>query len=138
LIKELAMQVPRKRNVPLPLTALALAAVIAATVGSCSRTPTPPAGDSVPAVPAEPAAVADEVDAAIAEIEKAGLLGEVEASLSAALAEAEAAGRPAPGLQLALAAVYGRKGLAEKAYAAVKASACGVFGARVSIDLDET
>lgn len=133
------MQVPRKRNVPLPLTALALAAVIAATVGSCSRTPTPPpAGDSVPAVPAEPAAAADEVDAAIAEIEKAGLLGEVEASLSAALAEAEAAGRPAPGLQLALAAVYGRKGLAEKAYAAVKASACGVFGARVSIDLDET
>ncbi|MBU0929391.1 MAG: PEGA domain-containing protein [Spirochaetes bacterium] len=62
------------------------------------------------------------VESAIAELESAGLLAEAEGSLVAALSEAVAAGRPAPGLHLALAAIYGRKGLAEKAYAAVQSA----------------
>ena len=77
----------------------------------------------------------DAVDAYIAAIEEAGLLAEAEASLSTALAAAEAAGRSAPGLQLALAAVYGRKGLTDKAYAAVKAAetAAAAPGVRFSL-----
>jgi len=44
------------------------------------------------------------------------------AALEQAVAAAEKAARPAPGLRLALAACYGRKGLAEKAYATVEAA----------------
>ncbi|MBU0929394.1 MAG: PEGA domain-containing protein [Spirochaetes bacterium] len=58
------------------------------------------------------------VDALVSE----GRLDEAEASLVAAIADAEAAGRQVPGLHLALASVYGRKGLAARAYAAVEAA----------------
>ena len=51
------MQVQKMRYVPLPLAVFALAAVIAATGGSCSRIPTQPtAGTSATAAPAGPVA----------------------------------------------------------------------------------
>lgn len=143
------MKVPIIRSIAKWLVAVMLATMLVAMGASCSRgsgtnlsltdkfagsAATVKSGD--PIASSSPAVIdvvekalaaltetdVDAVDASIAAIEEAGLLAEAEASLSAALAAADAAGTPAPGLHLALAAVYGRKGLAGKAYAAVKAA----------------
>ncbi len=64
-----------------------------------------------------------EVDKAIESLEGSGLLDQLETALENTIAERAAKGaQAAPGLQLALSAVYGRKGMAEKAYAAILAA----------------
>ncbi len=75
------------------------------------------------------------LDAVLAGLDEAGLLDEIESALSAALAAEAAAGRVAPGLHLALSCVYGRKGLAAKAYAAIEAAeaAAKAPGVRLSL-----
>jgi len=63
------------------------------------------------------------VEEAIASIEDAGMLDLLGAALEKRMSERTSAGaKAAPGLQLALSAVYGRKGMAGKAYAAILAA----------------
>ncbi len=82
-----------------------------------------PLGDVDRFVRAALAATTDEdvdgLDRVVEALAAEGRLDDAEAGLVAAIAEARAEGRAAPGLHLALASVYGRKGLASKAYAAV-------------------
>jgi len=76
------------------------------------------------------------VEKAIALLEGSGLLGQLESALEKSIAERVSTGiKTTTGLQLALSAVYGRKGMAGKAYAAILAAEKAATEPGVSFNL---